>query len=144
MAQVSSVRQAGSPSHPARPSLTLYSYTNYRSIEFYITRDWPNLGVFNDQAYSAILTGSQPWTVYTLVLLWIRIWFPCSMGKLIGFLTRLLSQNVYCVFFLVWLCPVQYFLVILIAICSKVQAEIQNNAILWILVSYCIKISEHC
>ncbi|KAK3893185.1 hypothetical protein Pcinc_002988 [Petrolisthes cinctipes] len=63
--KVSSVRQAGSPSDPARSSLTLYSYTNYRSTEFYMTRDWPNLGAFNDEAYSAILTGSQPWTVYT-------------------------------------------------------------------------------
>ncbi|XP_018013775.1 uncharacterized protein LOC108670793 [Hyalella azteca] len=60
-----SIRQAGSPSVFDRPSLTLYAYTHFRSLELYITEDLPFLGVFSDQAYSAVVTGSLPWTVYT-------------------------------------------------------------------------------
>ncbi|XP_037774835.1 uncharacterized protein LOC119571735 isoform X2 [Penaeus monodon] len=63
--QVSSLRQAGSPISPARPSLTLYGRSNFRGQELYLTRSLSNFGPFKDEAYSAIVTGDIPWTVYT-------------------------------------------------------------------------------
>ncbi|KAF2363663.1 Gamma-crystallin-related [Trinorchestia longiramus] len=62
---VTSIRQAGSPTQLDRPTLTLYAYSEYRGIEFYITEDLPFLGVFSDEAYSAVVTGPEPWSVYT-------------------------------------------------------------------------------
>ncbi|CAL4149636.1 unnamed protein product [Meganyctiphanes norvegica] len=63
--KVTSIRQAGSPIVADRSSITLYAYTKFRGPELFVTRNWTNLYIFNDQTYSAIITGSQPWTVYT-------------------------------------------------------------------------------
>lgn len=63
--KVSSLRQAGSPISPTRPSLTLYSRSLFRGKELYLTRNLSNFGPFKDEAYSAIVTGDIPWTVYT-------------------------------------------------------------------------------
>ncbi|XP_063599931.1 uncharacterized protein LOC134776163 [Penaeus indicus] len=63
--KVSSLRQAGSPISPTRPSLTLYSRSRFRGQELYLTRNLSNFGPFKDEAYSAIVTGDIPWTVYT-------------------------------------------------------------------------------
>ncbi|KAK7086528.1 hypothetical protein SK128_001235, partial [Halocaridina rubra] len=62
---VTSIRQAGSPTNASKPTLTLYAYTNFRGPEMYLTKDWSDLDIFNDESYSAIVTGDQPWTVYT-------------------------------------------------------------------------------
>ncbi|XP_042873571.1 uncharacterized protein LOC122254122 isoform X3 [Penaeus japonicus] len=63
--KISSARQAGSPSTPSRPTLTLYGRTHFRGKELYLTRNLSDFGPFEDEAYSAIVTGDIPWTVYT-------------------------------------------------------------------------------